>query len=135
MRIHPETRRSARFTSRLLFGFALIALGVAVLLHNTDLLDLDTTGRWWPALLIAFGLERLWSRGFLEALSGHLLLVGGTALLLACLGHHLLLERWWPLGLLWIGTILVLRAFRHREAAQDTEEHDSLCQDEEGRPR
>src|SRR5574344_606552 len=79
MRIHPETRRSARFTSRLLFGFALIALGGAVLLHNTGLLDLDTTGRWWPALLIAFGLERLWSRGFLEALSGHLLLVGGTA--------------------------------------------------------
>jgi len=43
-------------------AIGLIVLGVLLLLHTLDLLNFDYVARYWPVLLIAFGVYLLWER-------------------------------------------------------------------------
>jgi hypothetical protein len=64
-------------TGRKATGIFLILLGAALLLGELRLLSLEPLKRWWPVLLIAIGIVRLFggSRG---RFSGYWLLVGGV---------------------------------------------------------
>ena len=46
-------------TGRLFFGLAVIALGVLFTLDNLGMLSAGEILRWWPVLLLAYGLARL----------------------------------------------------------------------------
>ncbi len=97
------------FTPKLVLGLALIALGV--------LLTLDQLGspwawdalRFWPILPAAFGLARLRDRGWTH-LGGHVWLAFAAAGFAVQFGRDDLLDRWWPLLVVWGGLVLVLRA-------------------------
>ncbi len=54
-----ENRLTHSITGRFFFGFVLILLGALFLAHNLDLVYVDHIGRYWPALLILFGLVKL----------------------------------------------------------------------------
>src|ERR1051325_7416953 len=107
-------RRSSRLTGRLVFGALLVTLGLLWTLQNLGLADADQVLRWWPALVIGYGLLRLTGldgtlpRGVIRErrssgppgglVSGALLVTRGLLWTLQTLGladaDQVL--RWWP---------------------------------------
>lgn len=123
--------QDSRFTRKLVIGILCMALGGVFLLHNLNIADVHQTLRFWPMALVLLGLERILSRGFLRATGGHVLILLGLALQLDALEKIYLLEKWWPLGIVWIGLVFTLRAVwsQIRPAAPSTQTGDPFCQD------
>ena len=101
--------RDPRFTPKLVLGLALIGLGLLLTLDQ-----LGWPGAWralsfWPLVPAAFGLARLRQRGWAH-LGGHIWLGVALAGALAQLGREDLLDRWWPLFLVWGGLVIALRS-------------------------
>ena len=94
---------------RLVLGLVVIALGAILLLENLGLYEAWRLLEWWPAALVAFGLSRLIQGGPLS-LRGHVWLALGVAAFATQFGPWGLLERWWPLALVWLGLVVTLRA-------------------------
>lgn len=100
---------------RLVLGLVVIALGAILLLENLGLYDAWRLLEWWPAALVAFGFSRLIQGGPLS-LRGHVWLALGGAAFVTQFGPWGLLERWWPLALVWLGLVVTLRALFPRLA-------------------
>jgi hypothetical protein len=98
-----------RFPSGVIFGLAFIYVGVASLLHNLFIIHIEDVLQYSPCVFIAFGLARLWNRGILNVW-GQILLNGGILLQVAFLSRHRM-ETWWPLLVIWIGVLVVIKAF------------------------
>jgi hypothetical protein len=102
----------SRRTTRLVFGLVLLSLGALWTLDNLGLVDAQRIVRWWPALLIAFGVAKLagWSARR-SAFLAWLYIVAGAWLLLHAVGWvHVGIAGLWPLLLIGLGVRLVLRA-------------------------
>jgi hypothetical protein len=99
------------WTGRLVGGVALVALGALWTSDNLGLVDAGEILRWWPALLIVFGLARLTGSGFARNTTiGLLAVLVGTVLLLNRLGvTHVGLGLLIPLGLMALGFQMVRR--------------------------
>ena len=103
---------SSRLTPRLLFGLAVMALGLLLTLDNLGVLEARSFLRWWPVVLIAMGLAKLIQPGAARERSGALIwLFVGMAFLLNSLGL-LQVRKLWPLVLLVVGAAMVQRALR-----------------------
>jgi hypothetical protein len=102
----PPGRRAA---GRVLLGLCVIAAGGAMLLGNLGLLQLDFSYRLWPLILVALGLAKLVEKGALSG-GGHWLILLGLFLLAGFLEREDLIERWWPLAVIWIGLLVSARA-------------------------
>ena len=98
-----------RLGPKLVVGVLMILAGAALVFRNLGILNHDIWHLFWPVALILFGLSTLWSRGIFH-FGGHVLIFFGTCFLLANLGHEALPDRWWPLGLVWGGLVIVLRS-------------------------
>ncbi|HEU4950359.1 MAG TPA: DUF5668 domain-containing protein [Holophagaceae bacterium] len=111
----PEDRRGwrRRRGPRLGSGLFLIALGLILALHHWEDLPFHRAEALWPLILIAFGLSRMVDRGFLHW-GGHAAIVTGVAFELQAFGYETWVHRLWPLGLVWVGIILTLRALLPR---------------------
>ena len=111
---------SSRGTARYIIGGILVALGVLLLLSNTDIINLDWgwdfIRTWWPILLIVWGLWELVSGGFRFRLWPIILLLLGIGFQLSALN----LWQWdfsvvWPVFIVIVGlAILMGRRRRHR---------------------
>lgn len=102
-----------RIAAGLTAGFGLIALGVLYGLSNFHVVPLERFLRPGPIVLLLLAAIAFASRGFL-AFGGHLLLLGAVALQLKGLGHSGWLAQGWPAGLIWLGVVMVFRAFLRR---------------------
>ena len=102
----PPARRAA---GRVLLGLLVIAAGAALLLSNLGLLHFEVTYRLWPLILVALGLAKLVEKGFLRV-GGHWLILLGLFLLAGFMEREDLIERWWPLAIVWIGLLISARA-------------------------
>ncbi len=103
-----------RATGRLLFGLLVIAVGVLFTLDNFGLANAHEVLRWWPALLVVYGLLRL--TGFSRrrpAWVGLGYVVAGAWLLLKEAGvvHQSLLSLW-PLLLIMLGISVIQGGMR-----------------------
>lgn len=127
--MHDQPERKSHFTTKLVIGVLFMAFGLAFLLHNLNIVDVDRTLRFWPLALIVLGVERLCTRGFLRATGGHILILVGLGLLLGFLEKEYLLEKWWPLGIVWLGLIITLRALWPKPKPEPISTQDSFCQD------
>lgn len=127
-----KTPPAGRFPRGLRFGLIVIALGLFGLVINLSPVPVDELWTWAPALLVLTGLLHLLDRGLLKVW-GHVQITVGTLLLVAFRGHDLLAERWWPLALVWVGIVVVLKAILPRRTAPVLEEPVSVCHDEPGR--
>lgn len=96
-------------TTRLVLGLAVVAIGLILLGDAQGWLDGWRAAQWWPVLPCTFGLARLVQEGPLSP-RGHLLLGLGAAGFLSQFGAPGLLERFWPLGVVYGGILLTLRA-------------------------
>lgn len=100
--------RAPRFTPKLVLGLALIGLGLLLTLDQLGWARASRALPYWPLVPAAFGLARLHQRGWAH-LGGHIWLAVALAGTLAQLGREDLLERWWPLYLVWGGLVIALR--------------------------
>lgn len=102
------------FNARLWFGLVILALGVLWTFDNLGLLDAGEITRWWPLLLVGFGLLRLTGVG-VERRPGVglvFLVIGGA---LALDSFNLLdwdLRDAWPLVLIFVGGAIAWRSLR-----------------------
>mgnify|MGYP000954927024 FL=1 len=101
--------RPPLFSTKLVFGLTVIALGLIFLADSMRWYDAWHLLTWWPVVLAAFGLARLAQDGILS-LRGHIWLVFSVAGFISQFGPWGLLERWWPVFLVWGGIIVTLRA-------------------------
>ena len=107
--IHPS-----RVTGRLIFGAILLTLGTLWTLDNVGLMNASEVLRYWPALLIVFGLARLFGWGVPRTpLFGGILTFVGVQMLL----HEFDLVQWsllrlWPIVLIAAGASIVWRSLR-----------------------
>ena len=122
-----QQTHDSRFAHKLVIGVLCMALGGVFLLHNLDIVDAHQSLRFWPLALIVLGLERIISRGFLWATGGHVLLLLGVALQVDALEKAYLWQKWWPLGIVWIGLLFTLRAIWPKPKPAPAQE--PFCQD------
>jgi hypothetical protein len=111
MRVHHHTK--SRFIATLAVGFALILLGAVFILQNLGLVPPGMALHFWPAALLVLAIGNFGRRGLLS-FSGHVLILVAFALQAKYLGHREWLTQWWPLGLIWLGMIKVLRVLWFR---------------------
>src|SRR6185503_10128624 len=100
------------FTWRLGFGLIVITLGILFTMDNLGMIDASQILRWWPILLVAYGLSRVLGIGAQQNY-----LVGG---LFAGVGGWFILQElgavqndpWdlWPLVLVVVGISLVMKS-------------------------
>ena len=105
----PSTDR--RFMTKLVVGLLMILAGIALILENIGLLPYNAWEFFFPTAILLFGFAVLWNRGPLH-FWGHVLLFFGTGLMFGALGYGHLFEQWMPLGLVWGGVVVVLRALK-----------------------
>lgn len=93
-------------------GVVFLTLGVLWTLDNLGFMDSDRIIRWWPAVLIAFGLARLTGIGGPQRLMwGAMLTVAGSLLLANQFGYvEFGIEELWAIGLIFIGGMIVYRS-------------------------
>src|SRR5690242_16102496 len=96
-------------------GVFLILLGLLLALDQWHQAPFHGLGHHWPLILIALGVGRMVDRGVLHA-GSHLLILIGLYFELQNNGQHDWIYQAWPLGLVWIGLIMTLRALRSRPA-------------------
>ena len=107
-------KSSLRITGRLLFGIVLVTLGILWTLDNLGLANADEFLRWWPALVIGYGVMRVTGLdGTRRQVSGILFVLAGGWMLARSLGYvHVSIFRLWPAWLIVIGGSLVWRSLR-----------------------
>lgn len=110
----PTSRRRPPLTARLVMGLIFVTLGALWTLDNLHVLDASSILRWWPVLLLIYGLARVTGIGARRTpLVGGLFAGAGLWLLLGVLG----LVRnglWslWPVLLIGLGVSIMMRAMR-----------------------
>jgi hypothetical protein len=123
--MHEHGTVPARFTrghsarphagGRLWFGIVILGLGVLWTLDNLGFIDSDRVLEWWPVVLVAFGLSKLWDRQGARPVAAALWVGFGVWLL----GHNLGLLPWgigelWPVLLIVLGASIIRRALLGR---------------------
>ena len=113
----------SRVTGRMIAGGILILLGVLFTLDNFGLVEAGDVFRYWPLVLVGFGLLKLAQARYTEQrVAGGIVVVLGTLLLLRTL--HVItfhLRELWPVFFVVAGALLVWRSIRPRnpEAAAE----------------
>jgi hypothetical protein len=112
--MRSRCNRGNRFAARMVIGFGLMVLGAIFILRNLAAYPPATLVFFWPLILVLLALASFIRRGPL-AFGGHVLLLGALAIQLKDLGHMDLLAKWWPLALIWLGSIKVAHSLSHRK--------------------
>jgi predicted membrane protein len=90
----------------LVWGAIIVIVGAALLLDHMGIAPFDRIYRFWPCILIVFGIMNIVAqsnRGF-----GILLILAGTALQLSKLGViHLTFEELWPMAVIGVGFLVM----------------------------
>jgi len=116
----PDRIRPRRRRHRLGTDLFLIALGLLMALDQWQHAPWHHLGHYWPLILIAFGFSRMVDRGPL-AIGSHATILVGLYFELQQLGYGYWPERLWPLGIVWLGLVMLLRGIRPRTGAADCE--------------
>jgi hypothetical protein len=103
-----------RWTGRLLFGCIMVTLGILWTLDNLGLADASSVLRWWPSLLVAYGLLRVTGvDGVHRPVSGSVfLLIGGWMLLRELDIVQVSIFHLWPVILILLGAAIMWRSLR-----------------------
>lgn len=98
-----------RMAGRVFLGLCLAAGGALLLLDNLGSLPVHLDWRMWPLFLIALAGARMVERGVLRGGPHAMILV---ALFLLAVGYERddLIDRWWPLAIVWWGLLMTLKA-------------------------
>lgn len=96
---------------RVLPGLLIVLLGTMLLAHNFDIISLQDFRQLWPLLVVAFGLQMIFTGG--NRVVGAALAISGVAIQLDALNWIDLewreIWRYWPIALLLIGGGMLLK--------------------------
>ena len=110
-------RQRRRLAAGVLPGLLIAGLGVLLVLNNLDVYQLGGLERYWPLLLVAFGIHRVLDPSRRGRGLGVIVLVAGIWLQLSkldLLSFHLAdLKLYWPLILVAIGLYQLTGPRRH----------------------
>ena len=88
------------------WGFIIVVVGIALLLHHLGIIPFDPVARFWPLVLVLFGVMNLMSQS--GRFFGLLLILAGLVLQLNKLGvTHLSFADLWPIALIAVGLLLM----------------------------
>jgi len=118
-----------RLTPHLMFGLLIILVGVVFTLDNLNIAHAEDYLRYWPAGLIAIGLAKLWQdrREQGSSIGGVIFTLVGTWLLFDTLGYvDANPIDFWPLLLVFIGTVIVWQGIRGRRQRSGASTNDTV---------
>lgn len=97
---------------RILFGLAVVAVGVLALLDNLHFFDISLLRTFWPLGLVLWGLGRLaWPRQSGSGALGVIAIGAGLMLTAQNLGYmHFHWRDWWPVLIIVVGLSILMRA-------------------------
>lgn len=109
----------SRITGRVIFGLVVMFLGILWTLDNLDLVESEPILEWWPVVIMAVGLAKLFgvgtSRhvpwGIVFTAVGFLLLANNVGVIVPRIWHL------WPLALVFVGIALISRSMSPRPLA------------------
>ncbi len=112
--MNTSTKPSFRVTPQIILGLLIVAFGVILTLDNLEYLDAGNILRYWPLLLVAFGLARILGTDCTSSrVSGGIMVVVGLWLTADDLfGVPIDFARWWPMFFVAIGALIVFRALK-----------------------
>jgi predicted membrane protein len=117
----PEQKRGTFLSGRVLFGIAIIAVGLGLLLDYYDVIEAESVWQFWPVLLMLAGMVKL-SRGIGpgDRFFGAVLLIVGTLILLTNLlpDFDVPWRLLWPLAIIVVGLMILTPALRRRKRTQ-----------------
>ena len=102
---------------RLILGIGVILVGLLLTLDNFGILEADDLFVYWPVILIAVGISKLFGRNPYRLLFAAALIGLGSWILLFNL-EVVAIQPWdffWPVLLILGGAALTMGALRHRE--------------------
>jgi hypothetical protein len=96
-------------SARVIFGFILITLGTLWTLDSFGFLDASAVLRWWPIILVFFGIQRFTGMGTRRnPVWGGILTVGGLLMLSDNVGWlHFTSGAFWALALVAVGVMML----------------------------
>jgi hypothetical protein len=102
----------ARMTGRMVLGLAIMVLGGLWTLDNLGLVESEPILRWWPAVIVAFGLGKLLGLGMRRHVAAGVIftLIGLVALAGSLELARVSLFTLWPLSLILIGFGMLARS-------------------------
>lgn len=109
-----EGRRAFRFTPQAVLGLLIVALGLLLTADNLGIADTgDFIGKYWPTILVAVGFAKVAKgRGSSGWLFGTILMLVGSAMLVdRVFNIPIDIADWWPLLIVLMGVVIVMRAF------------------------
>jgi predicted membrane protein len=126
-----RSNRDRNTATQMLIGAAVILTGILFLVDNLGWIDLDIHLHFWPIVLMVMGasvLAQAPRRGSGATFAGGFMILFGALMLLKGLG--LIYISWkvmFPIGIIGLGVMLVLRATRrNKQAPADSTTADSL---------
>lgn len=118
-----------RLTTHLMFGLMIILVGVVFTLDNLNIAHAEDYLRYWPAGLIAIGLAKVWQArsGYDSPIGGVLFTLVGSWLLLDSLDYiDVNLFDFWPLLLVFVGSVIVWQGVRGRRQRAAADANDTI---------
>lgn len=102
-----------RIRKSFLLGLIVLVVGVVLLLGQLNIVNPDQILRFWPSLLVVFGIHNLVAGcGGGRRFWGVFLILAGVILQLEYLGYdHIRFEIVWPVFIIAAGIMLILQAF------------------------
>jgi len=107
-------KSTIRVTPQIILGLLIVAFGVILTLDNLDYVEADDILRYWPLLLVAFGLARVLNSDCTSSrVSGGIMVIIGLWLTADDLwGLPIDIALWWPMFIVAVGALIVFRAMR-----------------------
>ena len=99
-------------------GIALVAIGVLLLLHTTEVIDLGDVIRWTPSLIILLGILMMVANRFRRNTGPVILIMVGVFVQLIVLGFNVI-SLLWPALLILIGVAVLFGRGRRSSRAAD----------------
>jgi len=97
-----------RIPRSIIYGSILICLGVAIILYNKKYFHGGDILWFIPFAIVIWGLYRIFKKGFFNVF-GQVLMLGGIQLHLAFLGVKTIAEYWYPITIIWIGALFLIK--------------------------
>ena len=108
-----------RISSAFVVGLVIIAVGVILLLDNVDAIEAGYLFRWIPSLFILLGLWLMIKSRFRQIGGPVLIIVVAALIQIMILGADI--GRYWPLILIAVGIVILIKSFRSRDGrSRDT---------------
>jgi hypothetical protein len=113
----PKAMLAGDFRWGMIWGLIVVFIGVALLLDNMDILPFSHVSRFWPMLVVLFGLMSITTQsnrsfGFICIVAGILLQLNKFGLI------HLRFHDIWPLAIIAFGVLLIWGSLETRFAVR-----------------